>query len=150
VSGILLLRTGIPFTVTQTQSVQSTGTTNRPNQICDPTLSNPTIAQWFNTACFAAPADATATYGSTGRNTLRGPGSFNIDLSLIKHTRVSKADTELRLEVFNLLNRPQFAQPSSVFGNAAFGTISAMLANAACALCGTTERQVQLAMKVKF
>jgi hypothetical protein len=30
------------------------------------------------------------------------------------------------------------------------GTISAMLANPACALCGTTERQIQVAAKVTF
>ena len=59
-------------------------------------------------------------------------------------------DTELRLEVFNVLNHPQFAQPNGQLGNAAFGTISAMLASPSCALCGTTERQMQMAVKVKF
>jgi hypothetical protein len=35
-------------------------------------------------------------------------------------------------------------------GNAAAGTISAMLSSPSCSLCGTTERQVQLALKVRF
>jgi hypothetical protein len=37
-----------------------------------------------------------------------------------------------------------------VVGNAAYGTISAMLSNPSCSLCGTVERQVQLGVKVKF
>jgi hypothetical protein len=155
VSGILYLRSGLPISanggITQSQSMTSTGiTNNRPNTICDPVLSNPTIAQWFNTACFQQVADTTATFGNTGRNSVRGPGQFNIDASLIKNTKIGPVSSELRLEIFNLLNHPQFANPNSTFGSAAFGTISAMLASPSCALCGTTERQMQLAVKLKF
>jgi len=151
VSGILYLRSGLPLTITQSQSMLSTGiTNNRPNTICDPVLPNPTIDRWFNTGCFQQVADTTGTFGNTGRNSVRGPGQFNIDMSLIKNTRIGHMDTEVRIEAFNVLNHPQFAQPNGVFGNAAFGTISAMLANPSCALCGTTERQMQLGFKVKF
>jgi hypothetical protein len=150
-SGILYLRSGLPLTITQSQSMLSTGiTNNRPNTICDPVLDNPTIDRWFNTACFQQVADTTGTFGSTGRNSVRGPGDFNIDFSMIKNTKISRLDTEVRLEIFNILNHPQFAQPNGQLGNAAFGTISAMLASPSCALCGTTERQMQLAFKVKF
>jgi len=69
---------------------------------------------------------------------------------VIKNTKIGPVGSELRLEVFNLLNRPQFANPNGQLGNAAFGTISAMLASPSCALCGTTERQMQLAVKLKF
>jgi len=151
VSGILYLRSGLPITITQAQSMLSTGVTNnRPNQICDPALSSPTIAQWFNTSCFQQVADTTGTFGNTGRNTVRGPGQFNIDASLIKNTKIGPVSSELRLEIFNLLNHPQFANPNGQLGNAAFGTVSAMLASPSCALCGTTERQMQMALKLKF
>ncbi len=149
-SGILYLRSGLPFTVTQTQGVQSTGTGNRPNRIADGQLDDPTIERWFDTSAFRAPADVTGTYGDSGRNILRGPGQFNIDFSIIKTTRIGNVNTEFRVEAFNLLNHPQFAQPNGQLGNAAFGTISAMLANPSCALCGTTERNVQFAIKVNF
>ena len=86
----MLLRGGLPLTVTQTQGVQSTGTGNRPNRICDGKLSNPTIDKWFDTSCFAAPTDITGTYGNAGRNIIRGPGSFNIDASLIKNTKIGR------------------------------------------------------------
>jgi hypothetical protein len=81
---------------------------------------------------------------------VRGPGQFNIDFSGIKNTKIGPLQTELRLEVFNILNHPQFANPNGQLGNSAFGTISAMLASPSCALCGTTERQMQIAVKVKF
>ena len=58
---------------------------------------------------------------------IRGPGQFNIDASLIKNTRIGRFDTEFRIEAFNLLNHPQFANPNTQIGNAAVGTISAML-----------------------
>ncbi len=149
-SGILYLRGGLPLTVTQAQGVQSTGTGNRPNRICDGSLANPTIDKWFDTSCFISPTDVTGTYGDSGRGIIRGPGSFNIDTSLIKNTKFGRYDTEFRIEAFNVLNHPQFANPNTTIGNAAVGTISAMLSNPACSLCGTTERQVQLALKVKF
>ena len=151
VSGLLYLRSGLPITITQSQNMLSTGiTNNRPNQVCDPTLSNPTIGQWFNTQCFQQVPDTTGTFGTTGRNTVRGPGQFNIDASLIKLTQIAHVSTELRVEVFNLLNHPQFANPNGQLGNSAFGTISTMLASPSCATCGTTERQIQLAFKVRF
>ena len=151
VNGILLLRTGLPFTVTQNQGVQSTGTGNRPNRVCDGRLDNPTIDRWFDASCFVSPTDTTATYGDAGRNILRGPGQFNIDMSLIKRTRIGRFDTELRVEAFNVLNHPQFApRPNSNIDSAAVGTITSMLPNPSCALCGTTERQVQLGIKVRF
>jgi len=151
VGGILYARSGLPITITQSQSMLSTGiANNRPDTICDPVLGNPTIGQFFNTACFQQVADPTGTFGNTGRNTVRGPGQFNIDASMIKNTRIGAVSSELRLEIFNLLNHPQFANPNNQLGNAAFGTISAMLASPSCALCGTTERQMQVAVKLKF
>jgi hypothetical protein len=150
-SGILYIRSGLPLTITQGQTMLSTGiTNNRPNTACDPVLGTATIDRWFNTSCFQQVADTTGTFGNTARNSVRGPGDFNIDLSMIKNTKIAHVDTEVRVEVFNILNHPQFANPNTTFGNASFGTISAMLASPSCATCGTTERQVQVAFKVKF
>ncbi len=153
VSGILYVRSGLPFTVTQTQGVLSTGTGNRPNRISDGSLSNPTIAEWFDINAFVSPTDTTATYGNSGRNILRGPGQTNVDFSLIKTTHFGRFENEFRVEAFNLFNHPQFANPSGgalQLGNAAFGQITAMLSNSSCSLCGTTERQIQVALKLKF
>ncbi len=155
VNGILYLRSGLPFTVTQVQGVRSTGTGNRPDRICDGKLDNPTVEKWFDTSCFVAPTDTTGTYGSSGRNILRGPGQFNIDASIIKNTRIGRINTEIRIEAFNLLNHPQFANPGvggggNQLGNAAYGQLSQMLSNPSCSLCGTIERQVQIGLKMRF
>src|SRR5207244_10363503 len=97
-SGILYLRSGLPITITQSQTMLSTGiTNNRPNTICDPKLSNPTIDTWFNTACFQQVPETSATFGNTGRNTVRGPGDFNVDLSLITNTKIGPIGSGLRL-----------------------------------------------------
>jgi hypothetical protein len=149
-SGILYLRGGLPLTITQTQGVQSTGTGNRPNRVCNGNLPNPTIDKWYDTSCFVRTSDITGTYGDSGRGIIRGPGSFNIDASLIKNTKIAGVSTEFRLEAFNVLNHPQFANPNTTFDNAAGGTITAMLSSPSCSLCGTTERQVQLGVKVRF
>ena len=149
-SGIMLWRGGLPLTVTTTTGVQSTGTGNRPNRICDGSISNPTIDKWFDTSCFVAPTDLTGTYGNAGRNIIRGPGAFNIDASLIKNTKIGHVATEFRIEAFNVLNHPQFGNPNTTVGNAAYGTIAAMLSSPSCATCGTVERQVQLGAKFRF
>jgi hypothetical protein len=130
--------------------VRSTGTANRPNQTCDGSLSNPTIEKWFDLSCFSSPVDTTGTYGNAGRNTLRGPGQFNIDGSLIKNTKIGRFATELRIEAFNLLNHPQFGQPTNNINSGTAGQITSMLSSASCALCGTTERQVQIGLKMRF
>jgi len=150
-SGIMYLRSGRALTITQQQGVQSTGTGNRPDTVSDDFYpADQTIDAWFNPAAWQRTADLTGTYGNTGRNTVRGPGMFNIDFSIIKTTKIGGTVLELRAEAFNVLNHPQFADPNTTFGNAAFGQITAMLPNPACALCGTTERNVQLSAKLRF
>src|SRR5712692_9970054 len=99
ISGILYVRSGLPISsnggITQSQSMLSTGiTNNRPNTICDPILSNPTIDRWFDTSCFQQVPDTTGTFGNTGRNSVRGPGQFNIDASMIKNTKFGRVSSE--------------------------------------------------------
>ena len=114
-------------------------------------LSDPTIAKWFDPAAFQPPADTTGTWGDAGRDIMRGPSQFNIDMSLIKNTRLwGRANLELRCEAFNILNHPQFGNPNTTIGNAAVATITSMLTNPACSTCGTTERNIQFAAKLSF
>ncbi len=58
------------------------------------------------------PADRT--YG-LHRNTLRGPWLTNLDLALAKTTAITeRVSLEFRVEYFNSLNHPEFAQPTFV------------------------------------
>jgi carboxypeptidase family protein len=151
VNGIVYWRTGLPLTITQVGQMTSTGIfNNRPDRIGDGQATEPTVEKWFDTSAFQRTADNTGTFGNAGRNILRGPGQFNVDFSLIKSTRFGRVESELRIEAFNLLNHPQFAQPNGQLGNPGFGTITSMLSNPACTTCGTTERQVQLGLKLRF
>jgi hypothetical protein len=111
--------------------------------------SNQTIDHWFDATALQRPADTTATYGNIERNAGRGPSIWNIDLSLTKHTKIGPVDTEFRAEAFNILNHPQFGLPNGQLGNSAFGTITSSL-NPQCGTCGTSERQIQFGLKVRF
>jgi hypothetical protein len=82
-------------------------------------------------------------FGNLGRNVLRGPGQRNVDVALIKHTRLAeKARLVFRWEVFNVFNWSNFANPASdVSSPSTFGKISAMSVN---------PRIMQFALKLEF
>ena len=149
-SGIYYYRTGLAVDIRQNTGMLSTGTGNRPDTVGDPVLSDPTVDKWFDPAAFQQTTDKTGTWGNTGRDTVRGPGSSNIDMSIIKYTHIGRTNLELRAEAFNLLNHPQFSNPNGTIANAAVATITTMLSNPSCALCGTTERNIQFAAKLSF
>jgi hypothetical protein len=149
ISGLLLARSGYPFTVFQSQNPSSTITTGipgllyRPDRIGSGEVGTPTVDRWFDAGAFVATSEPTATFGNAGRNILRGPGQFTIDAALAKLTRVGRLDTEVRIEAFNLLNHPVFANPASTIGSSTAGTISSLQPF-------TPMRQLQLALKVRF
>src|SRR5262249_28862545 len=144
INGILLLRTGLPFTVTQQQRLLSTGTDNRPNRVGDGRLDHPTPDRWFDLDAFQPTADNTGTYGNARRNILRAPGQANLDLSIVKVTRFrERFEHQLKFEFFNALNHPQFAAPGATIGTGSAGVISSLLFN-------TPMRQIQIAMKLSF
>jgi hypothetical protein len=107
------------------------------------------LGNWFNTACFVAPADFT--FGTEARvdPTLRSDGVANFDVALFKRLfldREDRAGLELRVEFFNLLNRAQFAPPNTTCctsNNANFGVITSTAP-------GTNPRLVQFASKFFF
>jgi hypothetical protein len=144
IDGILLLRSGLPFTVGQQQGLLSTGTGNRPDRIASGKLDNPTTDRWFDLTAFRPTTDNTGTFGNSGRDILRQPRQSQADLSLVKNTRFKERfDHQLKIEFFNALNHPQFAGPGSTIGTATAGVISSLLYN-------TPMRQIQIAMKLNF
>jgi hypothetical protein len=83
-NAVVLLQTGLPFTVTNAASRSNTGGTDRPNVTCNADISGGgTVSQWFNTSCFALQPLYTA--GNLGFDTLTGPGVTTLDLSIFKH-----------------------------------------------------------------
>jgi hypothetical protein len=88
-------------------------------------------------------------FGNLGRNVVIGPGFTNLDLALVKDTRINEKGMkfEIRADAFDLLNQANFGQPGSVVGTSTLGLIS-----------GTrfppgdsgSSRQLQLAAKFIF
>ncbi len=76
-------------------------------------------ASWLDPAAFADPA--VGSFGTTRRNAFYGPGYSDVDLSVFKDTHLSERITvQLRAEMFNLLNRTNFAPPSSTSSGGSF------------------------------
>ena len=142
VASFMTLQSGVPVAVTQANSLGYAGfTTQRPNLVGDPTLpaDERTPARWFNTAAFATANQFTI--GSASRNPVRGPSYRNVDLAVMRRVRLGGARaSELRMEVFNLLNTANFGAPAAQLGPMSFGTITTAL----------DPRVVQIATKFWF
>ena len=82
-------------------------------------------------------------FGNLGRNILRGPDQQDFDIAAIKTTPLTdRVKLIFRWEIFNALNRPNFANPSNdVSTPSTFGVISALTVN---------PRIMQYALKVEF
>ncbi|MGO9255599.1 MAG: carboxypeptidase regulatory-like domain-containing protein [Bryobacteraceae bacterium] len=153
VGGLWIWEDGSPFTVssgratgpstastwadyTGSRSIGSVATTN--NGI------GPGVYYFTPTqiASFAEPI--AGDIGSAGRNTFRGPGFFNIDLSMVKRFEiVERKYITFRAEAYNLANNVDFANPAVNFGGTAlaFAKISSVVNN---------PRIVQMALRFDF
>ena len=117
--------------------------------------SNPVLGgpdRYWDINCFELPA--VNTRGNLGRNTLTGPGLINADVALVKSFDVgSLRSLQLRIEGFNVFNRPNFAVPS---GRIAFTGVDAQGNPIVAPTWGritstvTTARQIQLGLKYMF
>jgi hypothetical protein len=146
--GIVTLQSGRPFTVALLSEIDNSGTgrsilgfgaNDRPNLVGNPELSNPTTDQWFNTAAFAF--SAPGTFGYAGRNILEGPGYQNVNMSLLKNTRLTeRVNLQFRAEAFNLFNHPNFNLPDNFLGSPTFGRITS----------ARDPRHIQFGLKLLF
>jgi hypothetical protein len=72
--------------------------------------------RYLNPAAFAIPAPGT--YGNLPRNLLKGPQFHQFDLTLQKRFPINeRVNIEFRTEIYNLLNRANFANPPAVLPN---------------------------------
>jgi hypothetical protein len=102
----------------------------------------------------ASPLTCFNLLGNLGRNTVIGPGLFNLDYAMIKNSRIPKIseafNVQFRAEFFNVLNHANFAPPNvnnlSPFDGsglpvAGFGQLTATQ---------SPERQIQFALKLTW
>jgi outer membrane receptor protein involved in Fe transport len=125
---VVTARSGNPFHLTLFDDYNNTGEFfPRPDVIGDPYAGTSSPDNFINLSAFAVPCtldpnveDSSAAncipgtwhFGSLGRNALRGPNYFNVDFSIFKDTRITeKLRLQLRAEVFNIFNHPNFSNP---------------------------------------
>ncbi len=147
-SAIVTLQSGRPFTVALLPEIDNSntgrsnlgfGANDRPNLTGNPSFSDRTPERWFNTGAFVFPAFGS--FGNAGRNILDGPGYQNVNASLMKNTALSERfKLQLRAEVFNLFNRPNFNLPDNFLGSPTFGRITS----------AREPRRIQFGVKVLF
>jgi roadblock/LC7 domain-containing protein len=124
-NGIATLASGAPFSAIISYDSARAGygtgpSPQRPDMVpgrsTNPVLGGP--ARYFDPSAFA-PA-APGFYGNLGRNTIIGPGLISLDAAIGKSFSFGdRARLQLRAEIFNLPNRPNFNIPSqrNVFSN---------------------------------
>jgi hypothetical protein len=129
---------------------------------------------YIKTQCFAIPtAPSSAFYtancdpafgaapqcfnlrGNAGRNILTGPGLSNLDFSVFKNNYIKRIsenfNVQFRAEVFNILNRANFAVPSTPTNTDIFLStgpptgVAGLLTSTS-----TTSRQIQFALKTSW
>jgi hypothetical protein len=83
-----------------------------------------TLNHWFNTAAFAP--QPLFQIGNVGRNTLSGPGLWDVDFSMDKNVALpwEHAMLQFRAEFFNIFNHPNSSVRGSTLGTGSFGVIS--------------------------
>jgi len=117
------------------------------NPVLGGSASKITRAQrYFDPASFALPAPGF--YGNLPRNTLIGPGLLSIDMALNKTLPITeRLRLQLRSELFNVPNHPNFAIPSqrNVFSPAGPVASAGLITQTL-----TTSRQLQLGARLEF
>lgn len=142
-SAIITSRSGLWFSPTTGTDASLTGVgADRPNRVGDPNSINRTLNKWFNTSAFTI--NAPGTYGTARRNSLLGPARSNVDLALFRNFPFEVGHKSqvigVRLEAFNALNHPTFANPSGTITSSNFGRI----------LSANDPRIMQVALKYSF
>jgi trimeric autotransporter adhesin len=95
-------------------------------------LTNPTTAEWFNTAAFCAPGpgcvSATGTtFGDAGRYTIEGPRQITFDMAISKTFTIRESRAlELRLQGNNIFNTPYFSGINTVVNSLTFGQVTSV------------------------
>jgi hypothetical protein len=146
--GITSYYSGMPFSpsIGDQSFLNSPDMTSRPELIGNPSVSNQSANQWFNTAAYGTPPQYT--FGNAGRNSLRGPSYFEADWSLSKNFKIrERTGVEFRWEVFNVINRQNLALPNTQVDSSAGGLIQDIQI---CSTCGNGMRNIQFGAHITF
>jgi hypothetical protein len=139
---------GKPFQITDS-SQTGYGDTVVPNQISQPALSGTrylsagaTFPNYIvNNGNYTK--SVTNSNGNVGRNSVRGPGYFNLDVGLTRNIPIYREIALVfKAESFDVTNTPQWGQPVADVNNSGFGQIQSVLS--------TSNRSVRFSGRISF
>jgi len=139
-------RVGNPYDFSNAALGFNDGNNGGPTPGCA-TSTSQNINCWYNPAAFALPPLApgqvsTTTWGNASRGSLRGPAFYDTDFSIFKDFKLKEtSQLELRGEIFNLFNTPQFALPNNLVDTPTAGQITSTLHE---------SRQIQVSVNISF
>ncbi len=141
ISGTTTAYTGPPFTPKVANFNYTNGEASRPDRVGSGRLEERTVDKWFDRTVFPVVPLGSYRFGSSGRNILDGPGTFNINASISRRFRVTEfMAMQLRVESFNIANHPNFNLPENRVDIISGGTINRVKSN----------RTMQLGLRIEF
>ena len=162
VNGILSAYSGLPFSVLASgTSLDAPGNTQRADQVKATVekLGGAGPGQAFLDPLAFAPVTQ-ARFGTAGFNSVRGPGSVNLDLGLFRQFKVNeRVAVQFRAEAFNATNTPHFANPGNNVSNLqrnpdgsirSLGGFMEITRVTGIAREGIDERQFRLGLRISF
>jgi len=145
VNGIVSAFTGTPFSVTSSgASLNAPGNSQYADLVGTPTKTGDVGAStpYYVTSAWAPVTEVQP--GTSSRDSVRGPGWWNVDLSLFRRFPIGpKFGIEFRAEAFNLTNTPHFTNPNGNVNSSGFMTITGTSEN-------SPERQFRLGLRMQF
>jgi hypothetical protein len=144
INGSFSALSGTPFRVSSSgASVNSPGNSQSADRVAEPVVlggigsGNP----YYDRSSWAPVTEVR--YGNEGRNHIRGPGAWRVNMSLFRRIPIgSKVMLELRGEGFNLFNHPTFGNPNGNVNSSGFMDITST--------GGAIERQFRLGARLSF
>jgi len=129
ISPVISYLTGLPITVGAGGNLNANGsgqtadlvghfhiTNGKPPRTGQTCAQDDGSCHYFDASAFAAPlitSPDNAHYGNTNRNEFRGPGYFEMDLSIARNFKLTERFTlQVRADAFSLTNTPHFANPN--------------------------------------
>jgi hypothetical protein len=152
-SGIVTWQSGFPINLQDSNTLSLTctlaytfyGCPDRPDLVSIPSTMDPRASAkhfYFNPASFTD--NAVGTLGNVGRGYLTGPTYSNVDFAFQKNTTITEGKVlQLRVELYNLFNHTNFANPTGDVASSRFGQVRGIRSF-------TNSRLVQLGAKFVF
>jgi hypothetical protein len=126
INGLFAAYSGRPFQLTASgSSLNMPGNLQTPDQVKDNVEILGNVGgdgTYFDTTAFKRVTEVR--FGNVGRNTMRGPGVTNLDLSLFRTFKLNEQfNLQFRAEAFNATNTPHFSNPNGNVNSSNFGKI---------------------------